>query len=84
LFDGKIYPCPYYLVLCALNEMSPLEGEYIDLTDESISVEQKKETIRRFSSQPHNFASCWRCCGLTDRSARYPAAEQIPGSMKVL
>jgi len=76
-YDGKIYACPYYLVLGALGKIEPLSGEYVDLRNNSVSNQQQRKILHNVLSQSHNFASCWKCFGLTDYSKRYPAAEQL-------
>jgi len=77
MYEGKIYACPYYLLVSVFNKIDPLDNEYINLYDETASIEQKKKILLQMQSKPDYFAACKLCKGQTHYSKRYPAAEQI-------
>ncbi|MFZ5968954.1 MAG: hypothetical protein ACOYVK_17500 [Bacillota bacterium] len=72
--DGKIFLCS---IQAARIEYIPLiEGEYIDLTDKSVTLDERRNIARNFGKRP--LSSCKFCQGFdAENGQRYPAAEQL-------
>ncbi|MEA4896798.1 MAG: radical SAM protein [Christensenellaceae bacterium] len=76
--DGKAFSCVYALSLFLVKGILPEKGEYIDLLDEAVTLEQKRETGMRFCTKPTK--ACRYCKGFDSESGqRYPAAKQKQG-----
>lgn len=52
--------------------------EYVDLFDDSLTVEEKKEILRYVILEAKSTESCAHCNRMTADSPRFPAAEQLP------
>ena len=60
-----------------MNGALPEEGGYIDLFDDGIALEEKRERAKKIWQGP--FSTCKYCTGFDVKNAkRYPAAEQLP------
>ena len=74
--NGKAFFCDYPMAMYQVTEMLPENGGYIDLFDNSIPLEQKKEMAKHLWDGP--FSSCKYCTGFdVENAVRYPAAEQL-------
>lgn len=71
---GKIYSCERLKWLIK-NGISIKDDEFVDIFDESETIEEKRRKIRGFYQK--HFSSCLRCDGLRDNLPRYDAAEQM-------
>lgn len=74
LYRGKIQGCARSLLASELGKITPAERDYVDLYDDSITKEEKKERIRHFNDRPR--ISCKSCASFLDTTLRYEAAEQ--------
>lgn len=75
LVDGKLYLCATARRCDSLGLLED-NSDCIDLMDETISVEQKRERIKLFFDREH-FESCKFCDGFVDTYKRYKPAEQL-------
>jgi sulfatase maturation enzyme AslB (radical SAM superfamily) len=74
--NGKIYLCSRALQGEELGFFKNKEGEYLDLFDDSIPIEKKKEIALNFGENP--IEACKYCNSFdSERSPRVSAAEQI-------
>jgi hypothetical protein len=75
VFDGHVHQCLYSLAGQYTGRLAPKQGEWIDLFDESLTREQKREIAARFLKTPFN--ACRYCNGfLSDTAPRIPAGKQ--------
>lgn len=75
LYRGKIQGCARSLLASELGKIIPAERDFVDLYDDSITKEEKKERIRHFNDSPR--VSCKSCASFLDTTVRYEAAEQV-------
>jgi hypothetical protein len=76
LWDGKLINCPYCCTGFNLNRIPIAERDYVDLFDESTTIEQKRAAVASWEKAP--FLGCKYCNGYDpENSPRIPAAEQI-------
>ena len=74
-FNGKLYSCPNSCFMTELGINKPAEDDYVDLNQNDISLEQKRDIIRSFYEHPAQ--SCHICIWWNaDHVKRYPAAQQ--------
>lgn len=74
--NGKAFFCDYPMATYQVTGRLPADGGYIDLFDEQISIEEKREMARKLWDGP--YSSCRYCTGFDVTNAkRYPAAEQV-------
>lgn len=71
--NGKMYLCPVQATSSADIEL--LHGEYVDLVDPNVTMEERIEVAKKFGLNPIN--SCKYCKGFNVNSERQPAAEQL-------
>lgn len=79
MFRGKLHRCSNSLFMTELGILTPNPGDYVDLTDDSMSREVKREIVKKFYSYPRK--SCRYCTWKNANDIgvqRYPAAEQLP------
>lgn len=75
--NGKAFYCDYPMAMYQVTGNLPTNGGYIDLFDDSIPLEKKRDMARHLWEGP--FSSCRYCTGFDIENAkRYPAAEQLP------
>lgn len=75
-YRGKLHRCSNSLFMSELNLFVPNKDDFVDLLDDSLSDEQKRDTIKMFYRRPRR--SCHFCRWKdADMLPRYPAAEQI-------
>lgn len=74
-YRGKMYGCPPMWCAHALGLVKPGPDDFIDLYDESVTREAKREIISNFGTKP--YALCHRCVIYSDESERFPAAQQM-------
>ena len=75
--NGKAFFCDYAMAMHQMNVALPEEGGYIDLFDDGIALEEKRERAKKIWQGP--FSTCKYCTGFDVKNAkRYPAAEQLP------
>lgn len=74
---GKAFSCCYAMCLYWIHELFPNDGSCIDLFDNEIPLEKKRETAAHFCKEP--IQACRYCNGFdTNNSKRYPGPpEQI-------
>jgi len=75
LFRGKFHGCARSLMASALGKIVPAPRDFIDLNDDSLSPEEKREVIRHFNDSPR--VSCRSCVSFGEDVERFPAAEQL-------
>lgn len=75
MYRGKIQGCARSLLASELGMIQPAERDFVDLYDESQTIEEKKEVIRHFNDSPR--VSCRSCASFLDTTIRYEAAEQV-------
>jgi organic radical activating enzyme len=79
IVDGELHSCGRSFRRMELGIIPKNNKEYVDLLDDSISREKRKETlINMFKSK--STTSCAYCNGLCEDSERFPPAEQIKRS----
>ena len=54
------------------------KAEYVDLFDDTLTIEEKKEILRYVILEAKSTESCAHCNSMTSESERFPAAEQLP------
>jgi hypothetical protein len=76
--DGKAFSCCYAMSLYLVKNLLWDDGSYIDLFDDSLSLEQKRKIAADFNKSI--ITPCHYCRGLeTENSERYPGPpEQLP------
>lgn len=75
-YNGQLHNCIRSLFATDLGKITPGEEDYIDLRDETLSLDAKREIASKFNTKP--LAACMVCNGFDSKnSIRYPAAEQI-------
>ena len=71
--NGKMFLCP---VQASLKEdISLIEGEFVDLVNEKLTIDEKIASASKFGEQP--IQSCRYCLGFDVNSERIPAAVQL-------
>lgn len=75
MYRGKIQGCARSLLASELGKIIPADRDYVDLYDESQTIEEKKYIIAHFNDSPR--VSCRSCASFLDTTIRYNAAEQI-------
>lgn len=74
--QGKLYMCSNALFISELGVVQAKNGDFVDLNDDTVSIEKKQETIRQFYHK--SAAACSVCAFKEAKTAkRYPAAVQI-------
>ena len=79
--EGKIYSCVYAMTGVVLGKFTLNDDEYVDLMDESKTIEEKREIIQTFLTHPT--VACRYCDSFQECSPRFPAAEQLPRKREV-
>lgn len=75
--DGKVFPCCYGLSVFLTQGILPLENEYVDLFDDTVSRSEKRVTAGKFYDADL-YSACRYCKGFDSTNAqRYSAAEQL-------
>ncbi|MFZ5968953.1 MAG: radical SAM protein [Bacillota bacterium] len=76
LYNGQIHNCIKSLFATDLEQFDTPKDEYIDLYNDEMTLEEKKEIARKFNTRP--LSACKICSGFDSKnSKRYPAAEQM-------
>lgn len=75
IHDGVMYPCPPCRRCGELGIVSDPK-EYIDLFDDTLSVEEQREKIRAILNGK-SLRACAYCNGMSDSSPRFYPAEQL-------
>ena len=76
LYRGKLYPCPRAAHSIDL-EFQPAEGNYIEIANEDISLEELKRNLDKFVYETRFYPSCNRCDRGTGTCPVIPVAEQL-------
>lgn len=79
IYHGKLHRCSNSLFMTELGVLTPNPGDFVDITDDSLSRDEKREIIGKFYKYPRK--SCRYCRwknGDDPGEARYVAAEQVP------
>lgn len=74
--DGEIHRCSRQFWRIHENIIPKVEGEYVPLLDDSISVERKRELLNNMISQKSG-TSCAYCVGLCNGAERVMPAQQL-------
>lgn len=76
VYDGKLFLCHRELNCYALSHMDTDLKEYIDLREQTQTLEEKKQIAATFGKKP--IQACYYCNGYDpENSPRFSAAEQI-------
>ena len=76
LYRGKLYPCPRAAHSIDLG-LQPAEGNYIEIADENVPVEELKANLERFVYETPFYPACNRCDRGTGKCPVIPVAEQL-------
>lgn len=76
LYRGKLYPCPRAAHSIDLG-LQPAEGNYIEIADDNVSLEELKENLERFVYETSFYPACNRCDRGTGKCPVIPVAEQL-------
>lgn len=76
LFRGKLYPCPRAAHSIDLG-LQPAEGNYIDIVDDNITLDELRENIETFVYEKKFYPCCNRCDRGTGKCPVIPVAEQL-------
>ena len=76
LYRGKLYPCPRAAHSIDLG-FQPAEGNYIEIANEDISLEELKRNLEKFVYETRFYPSCNRCDRGTGTCPVIPVAEQL-------
>lgn len=76
IFGDKAYICGVYLRCKLMGVISDNPSEYVDFSDDYISIEEKKKQIQNFFDRKY-FSTCEYCNGFCQDSKRYTPAEQL-------
>ena len=74
---GEIHRCARAHRRMELGIIPRNKKEYVDLFDDSVSLEEKKEVLRYVILEAKSTTSCAYCNGMHSDSKRYPPAEQL-------
>jgi hypothetical protein len=73
---GELHPCSRSRRCMEKSILTKDKTEYIDLLDETISMEERKKFFRGFASR-RSLRACAYCAGMCDDSPRFVPAEQL-------
>lgn len=76
IVDGVMYPCTVYRRCKELGSISDNYSEYIDLYDDSLTIEEQRNKISKIYSGDM-LSACAFCEGLCDDSKRFTPAIQL-------
>lgn len=76
LYRGKLYPCPRAAHSIDLG-LQPAEGNYIEIADENVPLEELKANLERFVYETSFYPACNRCDRGTGKCPVIPVAEQL-------
>ena len=76
LYRGKLYPCPRAAHSIDLG-FQPAEGNYIEIANEDISLEELKKNLEKFVYETKFYPACNRCDRGTGNCPVIPVAEQL-------
>lgn len=76
LYRGKLYPCPRAAHSIDLG-FQPAEGNYIEIANDDISLEELKENLEKFVYETKFYPACNRCDRGTGTCPVIPVAEQL-------
>ena len=76
LYRGKLYPCPRAAHSIDLG-FQPAEGNYIEIANDEISLEELKMNLEKFVYETKFYPSCNRCDRGTGTCPVIPVAEQL-------
>lgn len=74
--NGEIHPCGASSRCMELNIIPKNEEEYIDLFDESLTIEEQRNKIKGIQNT-NSLTACAYCNGFCEDSPRFPPAEQL-------
>jgi MoaA/NifB/PqqE/SkfB family radical SAM enzyme len=77
LRNGYVYPCVFPMTHEFLGQRNTLSDERIDLTDEAISLDEKRKLARYFKERMIPYDACRYCPGLWEGAPRVSPAIQI-------
>lgn len=75
-YKGIMYPCEQVRRCIQLGVTPDNPDEYVNLLDDTLSVEEMREKIRNIY-QMKRLSACAYCKGLCEESERFPPAEQL-------
>ena len=76
LYRGKLYPCPRAAHSIDLG-LQPAEGNYIEIVDESVTLDELKVNLEKFVYETSFYPACNRCDRGTGKCPVIPVAEQL-------
>ena len=76
LYRGNLYPCPRAAHSIDLG-FQPAEGNYIEIANEEISLEELKRNLEKFVYETKFYPSCNRCDRGTGNCPVIPVAKQL-------
>ena len=76
LYRGKLYPCPRAAHSIDLG-LQPAEGNYIEIADESVTLDELKVNLEKFVYETSFYPACNRCDRGTGKCPVIPVAEQL-------
>jgi len=76
LYRGKLYPCPRAAHSIDLG-LQPAEGNYIEIADESVTLDELKANLEKFVYETSFYPACNRCDRGTGKCPVIPVAEQL-------
>lgn len=79
--QGKCFLCSYAVSLYYVKKILPSDGSYLDLFDDTMTVQEKKELVSKFYS--FTIEACRYCKGYDSESERFPGPpEQVIRKLK--
>jgi hypothetical protein len=76
VIGGILTPCSCFLTMRDFCEYEIPEDHFVDILADDMSSEEKREKILSFYEKDW-FDACRQCSGMTDKSPRFPPAEQL-------
>jgi len=83
LYDGEMYICGQSKHCMDLGVIPKVKPEYVNICDPALSLQETRDEITRFMNMGTQ-AACQYCTGICPDSVRYPAAEQIKDTDKIV
>ncbi len=75
MYRGILHGCARSLLASRLGKVIPARRDFVDIHDQTMSDEEKRDIIRHFNDYPRE--SCKSCTSFNEDVERFPAAEQI-------
>lgn len=75
MYRGILHGCARSLLASRLGKVIPARRDFVDIHDQTMSDEEKRDIIRHFNDHPR--VSCKSCVSFNEDIERFPAAEQL-------